>query len=65
MTLATTNGNSETIRVLHVDDEPDLADLAATFLQREDARITVQIASSAEEGLEVLTDAEIDCIVSD
>ena len=30
------------IRVLHVDDEPDFADLTATYLEREDDRITVE-----------------------
>ncbi|WP_128906721.1 hybrid sensor histidine kinase/response regulator [Halorubrum amylolyticum] len=55
------------IRVLHVEDDPDLADVTASFLEREDSRITVETASNAAEGLERLdgSDAEIDCIVSD
>jgi PAS domain S-box-containing protein len=53
------------IRVLHVDDEPDLADLAATFVEREDDRFVVETVTSASEGLERLADAEFDCIVSD
>ncbi|MGB9966335.1 PAS domain S-box protein [Halobacterium hubeiense] len=55
------------IRVLHVDDEPDFADLTATFLEREDDRITVQTANNAREALEYLrdTDVNVDCIVSD
>jgi|AntDeeMetagen134_2_1112570.scaffolds.fasta_scaffold00705_4 PAS domain S-box-containing protein len=59
------------IQVLHVDDEPDVADLAATFLERERERIEVRTATSADEELDRLTDAtsaaelEIDCIVSD
>ena len=57
--------SSETIRVLHVDDEPDFADLAATFLEREDDRFTVETATNAEDGLEVLNGFEADCIVSD
>jgi len=55
----------DSIRVLHVDDEPDLTDLAATFLEREDDRISVQTATSPEEGLSILTDTHIDCLVSD
>ncbi|WP_136686593.1 PAS domain-containing protein [Halorhabdus amylolytica] len=55
----------ETIRVLHVDDEPDFTDLAATFLEREDDRFTVETATNAEHGLEVLDSVEVDCIVSD
>lgn len=53
------------IRVLHVDDEPDLADLAATFLEREDGRITVETATSASEGLDRLTEEDFDAVVSD
>jgi PAS domain S-box-containing protein len=53
------------VRVLLVDDEPDLADVAATFLEREDERFTVDTATGAEEALSVLTDREVDCIVSD
>jgi PAS domain S-box-containing protein len=52
------------IRILHVDDEPDFADVAATFLETEDERFTVETATSAAEGIERLTSA-IDCIVSD
>jgi len=65
------------IRVLHVDDDPDLAEITASFLEREDPRIAVETASNATEGLERLDasagsdsddpdrDAEIDCVVSD
>lgn len=55
----------ETITVLHVDDEPDFADLAAEFLEREDERISVQTATSTAEGLERLSESQINCIVSD
>jgi PAS domain S-box-containing protein len=59
-----TQVSPDSIRVLHVDDEPDFADVAATFLEREDERFTVETATSAAEGLERLT-PEVDCIVSD
>ena len=36
---------TDTVRVLHVDDEPDLADLTATFLEREDDRFEVTTAT--------------------
>jgi PAS domain S-box-containing protein len=55
----------DTIRVLHVDDDPDLADLVATYLEREDDRLAVRTASSADEGLELMADTDVDCIVSD
>jgi PAS domain S-box-containing protein len=53
------------IRVLHVDDSPDITKLTATFLQRKDDRFSVETANSAEEGLQLLAESEIDCIVSD
>lgn len=53
------------IDVLHVDDEPNLADLVATFLEREDDRITVHTATTPKVGLKVLKTSDIDCIVSD
>ncbi|MFB6157186.1 MAG: PAS domain S-box protein [Haloferacaceae archaeon] len=55
---------SDRIRVLHVDDEPDFADVAATFLEREDDRLVVDTATSAAEGLDALDDG-VDCVVSD
>jgi PAS domain S-box-containing protein len=53
------------IRILHVEDNPDLADLAATFLTREDDRFEVETAHEPSEGLDRLADAEFDCIISD
>ncbi|RQG98959.1 PAS domain S-box protein [Natrarchaeobius oligotrophus] len=51
--------------VLHVDDDESLAELTATFLEREAERIDVITATSAEEGLELLGERPIDCVVSD
>lgn len=62
---ATTDHQHETIRILHVDDEPDFADLAATFLTREDDRFEVETATNVAEGLELLEQSVFDCIVSD
>lgn len=56
---------SEPIQVLHVDDEPNLADLAATFLEREDDRLDVRTVLTPDDGWEILADVDIDCIVSD
>jgi len=53
------------IRVLHVDDEPEIGDLTATFLEREDDRFEVQTATSAAEGLDSIRDRPPDCLVSD
>jgi len=55
------------IRVLHVDDESNLGELVATFLQREDEQIDVVTETSASDGLARLEadHEEIDCVVSD
>jgi PAS domain S-box-containing protein len=53
------------ITVLYVDPEPDRAGQAVDHLEREDDRISVRTATGAPEGLEQLSDADIDCIVSD
>jgi CheY-like chemotaxis protein len=55
----------ELIEVLHVEDEPDFADLTATFLEREDDQFTVETASTAGDGLERIDDRRPDCVVSD
>ncbi|RYJ08185.1 PAS domain S-box protein [Halogeometricum borinquense] len=56
---------TESILVLHVDDDPDFADMAAHLLEREDDRFSVTVATSASEALGRLADEAFDCIVSD
>jgi PAS domain S-box-containing protein len=56
-----TNG----IHVLHVDDDPDFAEMACEFLERESDRITAHAATSADDGLAYLAEADVDCVVSD
>ena len=53
------------IRVLHVDDDPEFAELAGEFLEREDERVDVETATSAAAGLDRLDAGGIDCVVSD
>ena len=53
------------IQVLHVDDKPEITELTATLLERESDRFSVETAASADEGLQLLAESEIDCIVSD
>jgi len=53
------------IAVLCVDDEPGLADLTATFLERFDDQFTTSTATNAREGLDILEENRVDCIVSD
>ncbi|WP_123536762.1 hybrid sensor histidine kinase/response regulator [Halosimplex salinum] len=59
------SGTERAIRVLHVDDDPDLGDLVAAALEREDSRFEVTTATSPADGLDVLDDDRIDCVVSD
>lgn len=40
------SATGEGITVLHVDDDPEFVDLAATFLEREDDAFTVRTATS-------------------
>lgn len=58
-------GSSETVRVLHVDDEPEFGELAATFLPRVDERIEVVTETSASEAFDRFLAGGFDCIVSD
>jgi Response regulator containing CheY-like receiver, AAA-type ATPase, and DNA-binding domains len=57
--------SQEEIDVLHVDDEPDFADLTGINLKRDDDRFVVQTATSADEGLQRISDCPPDCVVSD
>jgi PAS domain S-box-containing protein len=55
----------DNIRALYVDDEPDFAEMASVFLEREDARLEVETASRAGDGLNRLADSAFDCVISD
>ncbi len=56
---------AETITVLHVEDDPAFADITARFLHRFDNRLEVHSATSLCDGLTILEDTDIDCIISD
>ena len=58
---------TETIRILHVDDDPSFCDLTRDFLQREDSRFEVISEHSPEDALErIQTEQEqLDCLLSD
>jgi PAS domain S-box-containing protein len=53
------------MRVLVVDDNADLVDVVAEFLEREHDGITAVTATGAEETLDRLQAETVDCIVSD
>lgn len=53
------------MKVLFVDDEPDLCDLAKAFLTRANHKLKIETAFSAQEGLEMIKSGEYDAIISD
>jgi len=56
---------SNTIRVLHVDDDREFLDLTKSFLERENDAITVETATTVSEGRERVDDGDFDCVISD
>ena len=56
---------SSRIRVLCVDDDPEFADLTATYLERRNGRFTVETATTPDRGVVVIEERQPDCIVSD
>ena len=59
------NMSTDSVRVLHVDDDPLFAELVATVLEEEYDRFVVETATSATEALDQVEATDIDCIVSD
>jgi len=59
------SGLTESIHVLHVDDDPELVEMAAEMVEREREQFDVETAPSASEGVEQLAETSFDCIVSD
>ncbi|MFC7249924.1 response regulator [Halomicroarcula sp. GCM10025324] len=53
------------IRVLHVDDDPDLGETVGMFLERIDEDLTVVTETSAVAALGHVREGDVDCIVSD
>ncbi|WP_434522761.1 ATP-binding protein [Halorubrum sp. AS12] len=58
------HGMPSDVSVVHVDDDPGIVDLAATYLERQDDRITVTTATTVSDALDQIT-ATTDCVVSD
>ena len=58
-------GGEGSIDVLHVDDDADLAEVAARFLEREDPRLAVATEQGAAAALDRLAGGTFDCVVSD
>jgi PAS domain S-box len=63
--MALQEERKETIRLLHVDDSLDFAEMATTFLERENDRFDTEAVASATDGLARLADSSFDCVISD
>ena len=57
--------NTETIEVLHVDDDPAMVETTAAFLERSLSNLTIQTELSPERAIERVRDESFDCIISD
>jgi PAS domain S-box-containing protein len=62
---ATTVERPSEIRVLHVDDDPQMTELTKTLLERVDDNIAVVAETSVVAALNHLQEGEFDCVVSD
>lgn len=56
---------TDPVRVLHVDDDPDVIDLVRAYLERYSDAVVVESAVSGHEGIARFEDEAYDCIVSD
>lgn len=54
-----------TIRVLHVDDDPEFADLTQLYLERETDRLAVEAVTDPREAVSTIEADPPDCVVSD
>lgn len=52
------------ISIIHLDDDPGIGDLTATYLEREDERFSVRSTTDISEVFDLLSD-EVDCLISD
>lgn len=55
----------DSIHILHVDDEPEFTEMAATFVEREDDRFDIETAINPSNGLELLSETNFECVISD
>ena len=56
---------SDTIRILHVDDDRDLVELTADYLKRQDRRLDVVTETAVNDALNRIEAEQIECVVSD
>jgi PAS domain S-box-containing protein len=58
-------GTTDTVSVLHVDDDEAFLELAARFLEREDERFAIETTTSVAAALDRIEAGGVDCVVSD
>lgn len=58
-------GMTDSISVLHVEDESDFAEVVRIFLERADSRFEVHAVTSPAQARDFLANHTVDCIVSD
>ena len=56
---------SEEVRILHVDDNPEYTELTKTFLERDREEFSIVTETNAVEGFQRLRERPFDCIVAD
>ena len=56
---------AESVRILHVDDDSSFLELCAEFLAQEDDRFVIDTATSPDDGIELLENRSVDCVISD
>ena len=59
------DADTKEVSVLHVDDDPAISDLTATYLERIDDDLTVSTTTTVVEALDRLEDGAFDCVISD
>jgi PAS domain S-box-containing protein len=57
--------DADSVRVLHVDDNPEITDVTAISLQRVNEDFVVETETTVVAALDRLANEEIDCVVSD
>lgn len=56
---------SNSVHILHVDDQPNFGELVAECLQRESEQFDISTVTSPDEALDILDEETVDCVVSD
>lgn len=65
MSTVSVDSSPDTIRVLHLDDDPEITDLTKSFLEDESDRIEVITENGPNDALERIKQVDVDCIVCD